>query len=85
MFPSCEGNYVDIVCVLSLIGGLCLFLFGMMDAGENTMNAHEALISMKQDGTAYSEKYPAYAAKYALGVSVTNRIKKKLSRFSQQK
>ena len=39
---------------------------GVIDASENTMNAHEALRVMKQSGTVFNDKFNEYSRKYTL-------------------
>ena len=59
--------------VLTMIGGLCLFLFGMNIMGDSlerragsSLNAHQALHRMKEGNGEFRDKRDRYAAKYSV-------------------
>ncbi len=59
--------------VLTMIGGLCLFLFGMNIMGDglerragSSLNAHQALRDLKESNREFREKRDRYTAKYSV-------------------
>ena len=59
--------------VLTMIGGLCLFLFGMNVMGDglerragSSLNAHQALHDIRESNGEFREKRDRYTAKYSV-------------------
>jgi phosphate:Na+ symporter len=57
----------DLLTDLERVGDHCSNIaVGVIDASEQTMNAHEALRSMKADNAHYNERYEEYSRKYSI-------------------
>jgi phosphate:Na+ symporter len=58
---------MDIFDILTMLGGLCLFLFGMNVMGDSLeRRAGNSLRALKADNADYKVRYQDYSRKYRL-------------------
>ena len=59
--------WADLLTNFERVGDHCSNIaVGILDASENTMNAHQALREMKQQSGEFAEKYRKYSEKYSI-------------------